>query len=152
MPDFKDKNEEYVEARIFFRLEVDDGWPLVSVESMWAERREDGLFRLDNIPLFAEDANLNDIVRAEVGDDGVLEFREFVESGGYITVRICTEPELTRSILDVLSRHGAEYEQSPFEDIGYFSASIPPEADWEAVESYLNELEEDGATGWGATF
>jgi hypothetical protein len=140
------------EAKIFFRLDVEDDWPPIAVESMWAERLGDGLFRLDNVPLFAEDANADDIIRAEIGDQGVLEFQERVESDGQTTVRVIAASEVVEAVLEFLLKNGAEYETSPYEDIGYFSVSVPPDADWAKVEAYLSNLEDSGVLSWGATF
>ncbi len=56
--------------KIFFRLEQDeDGYPPFAVESVWAQRSQDGLFVLDNIPFFARQATLGDAIEVVYEDD-----------------------------------------------------------------------------------
>ena len=37
--------------KLFFNLEVIDGYPPVSMESIWAEVTEEGYLKINNIPL-----------------------------------------------------------------------------------------------------
>lgn len=52
--------------KIYFRLEQDeDGYPPDPWESLWAEKTEGGLYRLDNIPFFVKGVAPGDLVRVE---------------------------------------------------------------------------------------
>ena len=54
-------SERYV--KLLFPLEQDeDGYPPAAAETLWAVREGEGLFRLDNIPIFATGVALGDIV------------------------------------------------------------------------------------------
>lgn len=68
------------QKKVFFHIEQDeDGFPGVGSESVWAVRSsQDGLCTIDNIPFFATDANLGDVVEV-VERDGVLWFSKVVE-------------------------------------------------------------------------
>ena len=75
--------------KIAFDLDVDaDGWPPSDVETMWASKTADGLFRLDNIPFYALGVADQDIVTAEEDDEGRLVFCEVVTPSEFSTVRV----------------------------------------------------------------
>jgi hypothetical protein len=58
------------QAKVSFRLERDDdGYPPFDIEGVWAERAEGGKFVLDNIPFFARQATLGDLVDVVYEDD-----------------------------------------------------------------------------------
>ena len=40
--------------KVLFNLEVIDGYPPVSMESIWAEVTEEGYFKINNIPFIAK--------------------------------------------------------------------------------------------------
>ncbi|WP_369926221.1 DUF4265 domain-containing protein [Xanthomonas sp. NCPPB 2632] len=77
------------QIKLFFHVQQDeDGFPGVGSESVWAIPTErEGLFTVDNIPFFATDANLGDVVSV-TERDGVLWFREVVTKVPLSLVRI----------------------------------------------------------------
>ena len=48
--------------KVLFNLEVIDGYPPVSMESIWAEVTEEGYFKINNIPFYSKEISLGDIV------------------------------------------------------------------------------------------
>ena len=48
--------------KLFLNLEVIDGYPLVSMESIWAEVTEEGYLKVNNIPFYSKEISLGDIV------------------------------------------------------------------------------------------
>ena len=53
--------------KVAFELKQDeDGYPPVSVETLWASQVGPDLFRLDNIPFYAREVSSEDVVRTEV--------------------------------------------------------------------------------------
>ena len=48
--------------KLFFNLEVIDGYPPVSMESVWAEVTEEGHFKINNIPFYSKEISFGDIV------------------------------------------------------------------------------------------
>ncbi|MGF6493559.1 hypothetical protein ABIE56_001742 [Luteibacter sp. 621] len=77
------------QAKVFFQIEQDeDGYPGVGTESVWAlPDQDERLFTLDNIPFFAVDANLGDVVSVDERD-GVLWFRQIVRASPRSLMRI----------------------------------------------------------------
>jgi hypothetical protein len=66
-------------VKVFLHIEQDDdGYPGIGSESVWALAGPmEGLLTLDNIPFFATDANIGDVVSVDERD-GVLWFRGVV--------------------------------------------------------------------------
>ena len=48
--------------KLFFNLEVIDGYPPVSMESVWAEVTEESYFKINNIPFYSKEISFGDIV------------------------------------------------------------------------------------------
>ncbi|WSY48578.1 DUF4265 domain-containing protein (plasmid) [Embleya sp. NBC_00888] len=82
-----DISEDHVKVR--FRMEVDDdGWPPVSVESLWAVDLGDGTVRLDNTPWFVRGIAGGDIVKVGIEEDGLRWAGETVRSSENCTIRL----------------------------------------------------------------
>jgi hypothetical protein len=80
------RTEEQV--KMHFLLQQDeDGYPPMAVESVWAYRDEGPCYRLDNIPWFANQATLDDVVEANE-DEGVLYYASTVRSSGNSLIRV----------------------------------------------------------------
>ena len=59
------------------------------VETPWAEKISDRLFRLDNMPFFAYGVSVDDIVEAEpTEDEGFFRFLRVHQSSGNRTIRV----------------------------------------------------------------
>ena len=63
--------------KVFFNLEQDeDGYPGVSVESVWAiPTADNSVVKLDNVPFFTYEATIDDLIRVHE-EDGKLWFQE----------------------------------------------------------------------------
>ena len=48
--------------KLFLNLEVIDGYPPVSMESIWAEETEEGYLKINNIPFYSKEISFGDIV------------------------------------------------------------------------------------------
>lgn len=57
------------------------------IESVWARPVTDG-YQIDNIPFYAREIALGDVVRATSDIDGSLRFRSLVRPSGHSTVRL----------------------------------------------------------------
>ncbi|MEW6431871.1 MAG: DUF4265 domain-containing protein [Myxococcota bacterium] len=76
-------------AKVHFQLVQDeDGYPPVSVESVWAQAgTEEGEYLLDNVPFFAREATLGDVVEVRE-EDGHLWFNKVVHRSQNSLVRV----------------------------------------------------------------
>lgn len=125
-------------CKIFFKLEQDeDGYPPVSVESLWALPVGEGLFKLDNIPFFATGIAVNDIISAE-DEGGVLWYREVVQPSAHSTLRVIVYDENeVAQVRALFKEKGCPTELSHIP--GLFAMDVPPEVPLEALKPLLDE-------------
>jgi hypothetical protein len=115
----------------------DDG----DVETPWAVRLGDNLYRLDNIPFFAYRISTDDIVEAVRDGDGMLMFQRVVQKSGNRTLRVAltescrAEPGPT--LIATIRRLGCSFEGA-YETL--VCINVPPEVSLEVVAEALTEL------------
>ena len=73
--------------KIFFDLDVVDGYPPVAVESLWGEKVDDHKYRIKNLPFYIRDIALNDIVLVELVNDN-LKFKELLSESGHGVINV----------------------------------------------------------------
>jgi Domain of unknown function (DUF4265) len=125
--------------KIVIDLHPEDGWPPVSVESLWVEKSGD-LWRIDNAPFFANSIALNDLVQARRDPkDGVLEFERVVVPSGHslITILVVDTEELAK-IIDKTIEMGYSIELASKYDL--VSVDIAPEQNLDPLLKYLKSL------------
>src|SRR5215510_322463 len=87
-----DNNKEYKLVKILFVIpegEEDAG----QGEGLWAYALGNQLYELQNIPVYAEHLNVEDIVRCEEFPDTKPVIRELVRRSGNRTLRVIFRPE-----------------------------------------------------------
>jgi hypothetical protein len=92
--------------KIIFPLEPDDdGYPPVGAERVWTREVAEGQFVIDNIPFFATQATLDDVVEAHE-NEGVLEYTATLRRSGNSLIRVIyykgTDPADVRRQLEAL--------------------------------------------------
>lgn len=88
------------------------GWPPVSSELLWGRcTGENGRYAIDNIPFFATDINLGDVVEV-TPENGQLLFSRVVRRSGHSTIRLLlNDPESATRVREQLESRGCESEQ-----------------------------------------
>lgn len=134
----QDKSEHCV--KIIVPLEQDeDGYPPVSSERLWAIDAGEGRYRLDNIPFFARELALGDIVSAVVeegADEGILRYQQVIEPSGHSTFRVLVHDEAqVQEVCGLLERLGCGTEQSHLPRL--VAIDIPPSVSLDAVRKAL---------------
>ena len=125
-------------TKIVIRVEDSDG--SVNVETPWATKVGDDLYRLENSPFYAYSVSWLDVVRAPFSEEEQRPtFVETVEKSGHRTVRIVFDPPVADGnesdrILKELVRHGCSYEGA---NPSYICVDIPPDTEFDAVRDYL---------------
>ncbi|RYY36491.1 MAG: DUF4265 domain-containing protein [Sphingobacteriaceae bacterium] len=117
-----------------------------TVETMWAEivDKQKGLYKLENIPFYAQSIASNDIIYAEFDDDEErLIYRHTLEYSGnsVIHVVIMDKTVETNSIIKIFEDMACESEK--FKD-GYFALEIPANIAYYPIKQKLNELSDRG--------
>ncbi|MDO5680638.1 MAG: DUF4265 domain-containing protein [Pelistega sp.] len=121
--------------KIFFRLEVSDGYPPVAEESLWINEINDRLYEIDNIPFYTRDVSLGDIVSA-TQEEGILYFRSVIRDSGNSTLRVIffDEERSNVCVIDYLKQLGCEVE---FFSKKFIAVSIKKAEELADVISYL---------------
>ena len=72
-----------------FELTVEDGWPPVASERLWAFDLGDDRYQIDNVPWFVRDLAVGDVVRAQVrSPDSNPVFDVVLERSDHVTIRL----------------------------------------------------------------
>jgi hypothetical protein len=128
-------------THVIFDLEVQDGWPPVSAERVWAEAVGEDLFRLRNAAWFVRGIAEDDVVRAATASDSEWPvFTERVEWSGNLTIRVIpfTAGRLEGSqerVLDLMTPLGAHGEGAGIYPL--VALTIPPSADRRPIHELL---------------
>ena len=107
----------------------------IAEETIWVERVGKN-FKVDNIPFYAPNVAINDIVSVE-DDNGTLYFDELVKSSGHSTLQIVffEQAEIKR-VLKSMERMGCHWEG--MEGQPYFAIDIPPNVDYKKIRQLLD--------------
>jgi hypothetical protein len=139
-------------VKVHFQLEVDDdGWPPVSLESLWAVDLGDGTARLDNTPWFVRGVARGDVVRVDLDDDGLRWATETVAASGNCAIRLIVQDDsgsitARRGVLADFQQLGADGEG--IEQYGMVALDVPPGADLPAIWKLLRQGAADGRWDW----
>jgi Domain of unknown function (DUF4265) len=77
------------DAHVVFELEVQDGWPPVASERVWAYRAGDDTYVIDNPPWFVRDLAVGDVVRATSPDARSQPvFMDMLQRSDHVTIRL----------------------------------------------------------------
>ena len=74
--------------KLFLNLEVIDGYPPVSMESIWAEVTEEGYLKINNIPFYSKEISLGDIVSGIQTEENYLLYDKTIIQSKNSTLRI----------------------------------------------------------------
>lgn len=134
-------------VKVVFKLGKDeDDYPPADYESLWAVPVGEGLFQLDNIPFFANEVALGDVVSA-VPMGGELRFQEVVRPSGHSTLRlIIYDKEEVPAVRKLLEERGCVSEGSHIP--GLISVDVPPSVSLAALRPILDEGEAQERWGY----
>ena len=114
------------------------------LESLWASPVSEG-FKIDNIPFYAREIALDDIVVAEKDGGGMLRYKKLIQSSGHSTIRLWFAKDREKDIVTVrqsLRDLGCESEQSDLPRL--VAVDIPPSVSYESVRTMLDGQEKLG--------
>ncbi|WP_433889912.1 DUF4265 domain-containing protein [Streptomyces sp. CA-111067] len=128
-------------VKVHFRMVLaDDGWPPVSVESLWAVDLGDGTVRLANTPWFVRGIASDDVIRVESDNEGVRWARETVRASEHCTIRLIVLKDdgstaARQSVLETF--HGLGTTGEGIEQYRMVALDVPPEADLPRIRKLL---------------
>lgn len=131
------------------KVRFDLGGTPVAGEIIWAESIARNLYRLLNIPFYAEGYAINDIVHCQKNGDWI-EVVDLAQDSGNGTIRIYFEnPQegKVEQILDEFTSLGCEFERA---SATLVAISIPynVEVPFSQIANYLNSLSDDKVLSW----
>ncbi|SPP99998.1 conserved hypothetical protein [Candidatus Sulfobium mesophilum] len=111
------------------------------MESVWATS-VGAYYKIDNIPFFAPNIALGDLVSVEE-DEGELHFDRLIEPSGHSTIQMIffNESDVVR-IAKVLEGFGCTWEGSHIRSL--ISVNVPKEVNYISVRNYLEIGEKEG--------
>ncbi|HSZ34493.1 MAG TPA: DUF4265 domain-containing protein [Puia sp.] len=126
-------------SRILLTYKDDDG--NFNIESVWATKEGDN-YRINNIPFFATNIALNDLVSVEKDGNG-LYFDQIIEPSGHNTIQmiIFDKTEVMR-VGNELELFGCTWEGSHINTL--IAIDIPKEILYSNVKKYLDAREKNG--------
>jgi hypothetical protein len=111
-------------------------------ETVWGQELTESNYQIDNIPFFAPNIALGDIVKVEV-DNGVLHFSELFEESGNTTIRIIffckSQSEKTMMELESL---GCSWEG--MKDQPYYAVNVPKHINYLSIKDFLEAKAKNG--------
>jgi len=122
-------------AKILLVYEDEEG---CQVESVWASK-SDEYYKIDNIPFFAKNIALGDLVSVE-NDDGELYFDSLIEASGHSTIQIAFfDMSKVGDVQRTLEEMGCHWEGSHIESL--ISVDVPIEVPYASVKEFLETQE-----------
>lgn len=133
-----DESKRYV--RIIVPLDQDeDGYPPVGSERLWAVHVGEGRYQMDNIPFFARDLALGDVVSAvpeEGAEEGILRYQQVREPSCHSTFRVFVHDESeVPEVCRLLEQLGCGTEKSHLPRL--VAVDIPPSVPLAVVREAL---------------
>ena len=131
-------------VRVRFELGRDqNGWRPTASETLWAAPTGvRGHYRIDNIPFFAVDVSVGDVVLAEAGQQ-TLEFVRVCRESGHRSVALHYRTDQVRSAVEtMLTGWGCRVERG--ENPKVLAVDIPASVSLDDVTAYLTGMEELG--------
>jgi len=131
--------------KIEFRLEVEDGFPPISVESLNARPIEDDRFEILNTPFFAESVAYGDVVVAARQQDGRLVYESVETFSGFRAISIILfDQSLDAYLMDLLRGLHCVIEYGEFGALRMLAVGIPAAVDYGPIKGSLDEFQRLG--------
>jgi hypothetical protein len=125
-------------VKVLFELEQVDGYPPFGVESVWAIKLSDGLFKIDNIPFYVRGIAMDDVVRAIPADALGFRFNALVNASGHSTIRVVFfESAIRDTFIRAIESLGCKWEGAY--EPSLVAIDIPPAADLKKVLILLSD-------------
>jgi hypothetical protein len=132
-------------VKIEFRLEVEDGYPPISVERLNARPVDDGQFEILNSPFFAKNVAYGDYVTAEPIAEGGLSFVSCSTYSGFKAISlILMDDSLDTFLMDLLRGFQCVIEYGEFGKLRMLAVGIPGSVDYSPIRSVLDSHEKAG--------
>ncbi|HTG57483.1 MAG TPA: DUF4265 domain-containing protein [Niabella sp.] len=108
----------------------------ITEEKVWAEKMEENIYQLKNIPFFAPNVAFNDVVSVE-NENGILHFDAVVTTSEHSTIQIVF---FNTDKIDNVIKQIEEFECAweGMNDQRLIAVDVPPQINYTVVKRYLN--------------
>lgn len=131
--------------KIEFFLDVEDGYPPISVERLTAYHIGGGQYKIMNTPFFVKELAYGDIVTVDRSPDGGLVFHECISQSSFKAISIILlDPEMDTVLMNLFKGHDCIIEYGEFGALRMVAVGIPSTADYPCMKSKLDSLENLG--------
>ena len=114
------------------------------IESVWAMPVTDG-YQIDNIPFYAREIAVGDVVNTKTDIDGSLRFRSLVRPSGHSTVRLWFSKDSLHAVVSIrqkLRELGCTSERSDLPRL--VAIDIPPTVPYKTARQFFIDGEKAG--------
>ena len=120
-----------------------EGWPPVSVETVWIKKLSDGRYMVDSIPFYSSEVALGDIVGVKPSVDGTNQLINVITPSGASTLHVLagSQKALDESILPLLNGLGLKVERA---NERYAAVSVPVESSYKMIREKLDDMSSKG--------
>ena len=128
--------------KVLFDLEVEDDYPPVSSESLWAIMGSNNECIIDSIPFYVQGVSYGDTIEIDE-EENYYYCVNILKSGGHSTLRIVFfDKEKKEEIIAKLEQFGCSWEG--MQGSSLTSLDISPENNFNIVRDYLEEMSAQG--------
>jgi hypothetical protein len=132
-------------TKIDFNLEIDDGYPPISVERLNAKECDSGRYQILNSPFFAREVAYGDLVTANLTPEGRLLFGTCVKTSSFKALSIIVLSEAMDSeLMDLFRGHNCVIEYGEFGALRMLAVGVPKTANYNGIRSKLEAFESAG--------
>jgi hypothetical protein len=108
----------------------------LSEEIIWVVKIDDNSYKVDNIPFYAPNLAMGDIISVE-NDQGVLYFDDLIETSGHSTIQIIFfDSKQSEKVINKLEQLGCQWEDMKGQP--YFAVDVPSDIDYNRIKIFLD--------------
>lgn len=105
-------------------------------EIIWVVKTDGNSYKVDNIPFYAPNLALGDIISVE-NDQGVLYFDDLIEASGHSTIQIIFfDSKQSEKVINRLEQLGCQWESMKGQP--YFAVDVPADVDYSKIKKFLD--------------
>jgi hypothetical protein len=127
---------------LYFQLEVDDGWPPVSVEVMSCEE-EAGGYLVKSPPIFIKGISVGDVITANPDSEGRVWEWQHLSQSMHTTIWLARLEEEAQTDIDeiVEKLRGFDCRIAEIRTLGCYSVDVPPQCPIDRIDEVLDDVD-----------
>jgi len=134
-------------VKVDFKLEVNDDFPPIAIESLNGIMMKSGLIKIDNAPFFVESIAVGDIVDcSKTEGQSNYNFESVIHEGGHKSIAIIfIDDSVKEGTYQTLTSFGCFCEYGEFQGFNMLAVDCDESVNFGEIQFYLSECEANGA-------